>query len=158
MFLSILIDFDRYGSTMQRVLTDMNFPSDWTQETVDKVDRYFRSKYPVGENGIGIADKKLWRDQRLLDLAKHKQTYADRDYRIMCYQLFKPTDEGQSMIEAIETELKQVYKYVKVRLVPHDEVNTIDLSAEPWNLAGQNLGTNAIFCQLGKFLNYFEFN
>ncbi|CAF3691999.1 unnamed protein product [Rotaria sp. Silwood1] len=35
--------FDLYGSTMQRVLTDRNFLSDWTQETIEKVDNYFRS-------------------------------------------------------------------------------------------------------------------
>ncbi|CAF1222295.1 unnamed protein product [Rotaria sordida] len=145
--------FNRYGSTMQRVLTDMNFPSNWTQETIENVDKYFRSKYPVGENGIGLNDKKLWRDQRLLDLAKHKQTYVDRDYRILRYPLFIPTDQGQSMIQAIENELKQVYKHVKIRLVPNNEANTIDLSAEPWNLAGINLGTNGIFCQLGGAKN-----
>jgi lactam utilization protein B len=136
---------------MQRVLTDMNFPSDWTQETVEKVDTYFRSKYPVGENGSGLNDKKLWRDQRLLDLAKHKQTYADRDYRIVRYPLSIPTDQGQAMIQAIENELKQVYKQVKIRLVPTNEANTINFSAEPWNLAASSLGTNGIFCQLGKF-------
>ncbi|CAF3642998.1 unnamed protein product [Rotaria sp. Silwood1] len=36
-------DFDLYGSTMQRVLTDRNFLSDWTRETIEKVDNYFRS-------------------------------------------------------------------------------------------------------------------
>jgi hypothetical protein len=135
---------------MQRVLTDMNFPSDWTQETVEKVDRCFRSKYPVGENGSGLNDKKSWRDQRLLDLAKHKQTYADRDYHIERYPLNVPTDQGKSMIQAIENELKQVYKQVKIRLVPNNEANTIDFSTEPWNLAAPTLGTNGIFCQLGK--------
>ena len=110
----------------------------------------FRSKYPVGENGSGLNDKKLWRDQRLLDLAKHKQTYADRDYRIVRYPLSIPTDQGKSMIQAIENELKQVYKQVKVRLVPNNEANTIDFSVEPWNLAASTLGTNGIFCQLGK--------
>jgi hypothetical protein len=135
---------------MQRVLGDMNFPSDWTEETVEKVDSYFRSNYPVGENGSGLNEKKLWRDQRLLDLAKHKQTYVDRDYRIVRYPLFIPTDQGQSMIQAIGKELKQVYKQVKIRLVPQNEANTIDFSAEPWNLASSSLGTNGIFCQLGK--------
>ncbi|CAF1310269.1 unnamed protein product [Adineta steineri] len=139
--------FSRYGSSMQRVLTDMNFPSDWSQETVEKVDKYFRSKYSVEDNGLD--DKKLWRDQRLLDLAKHKQTYSDRDYRIVHYPLSIPNDQGQSMIQAIENELKQVYKQVKIRLVPIDEINKIDLSAEPWNLAASNLGNNGIFCQLG---------
>ncbi|CAF3752727.1 unnamed protein product [Rotaria sp. Silwood1] len=28
----------------------MSFPLDWTQETVEKVDNYYRSKYPIGEN------------------------------------------------------------------------------------------------------------
>jgi hypothetical protein len=135
---------------MQRVLTDMNFPSDWTQETVEKVDKYFRSKYPVGENGSGLNDKRSWRDQRLLHLAKHKQTYPDRDYRIVRYPLSVPTDQGKSMIQAIENELKQVYKQVKIRSVSNKEINTIDFSAEPWNLASSTLGTNAIFCQLGK--------
>jgi hypothetical protein len=135
---------------MQRVLTDMNFPAEWTQETVKKVDDNFRSKYPVGENGSGLNDKKSWRDQRLLDLAKHKQTYADRDYRIVRYPLSVPKDQGQSLIQAIENELKQVYKQVNVRLVPNNEANTLDLSAKPWNLAGSSLGTNGVFCQLGK--------
>ena len=135
---------------MRRVLTEMNFPSNWTQETIEKVDKYFRSKYPVGENEIGSNDKKLWRDQRLLDLAKHKQTYVDRDYRISRYPLSIPTDQGQLMIQTIENELKKVYKHVKVKLMPQNEVNTIDFSAEPWNLAGRNLGVNGIFCQLGK--------
>lgn len=135
---------------MQRVLTDMNFPSDWTQETVEKVDQYFRSKYPIGENGSGLNDKKSWRNERLLDLAKHKQTYADRDYRIVRYPLYVPTDEGQSMIQAIENELKHVYKHVSIKLITNNQANTIDLSAQPWNLAGSSLGTNGIFCQLGK--------
>ncbi len=141
---------------MQRVLTDMNFPADWTQETVEKVDNYFRSKYPIGENGSGINEKKLWRDQRLLDLAKHKLTYADRDYRIVRYPLSVPTDQGQALIQAIENELKQVYKQVKIRLVSNTEANVIDLSGEPWNLAGSSLGTNGIFCQLGKKNFYIE--
>jgi hypothetical protein len=141
---------------MQRVLTDMNFPADWTQETVKKVDDNFRSKYPVGENGSGLNDKRLWRDQRLLDLAKHKQTYVDRDYRIVRYPLSKPKDQGQSLIQAIENQLKQVYKQVNVRLVPNNEANTLDLSAEPWNLAGSSLGTNGVFCQLGKTNFYIE--
>ena len=138
---------------MQRVLTDMNFPSDWTQETVEKVDQNFRSKYPVDENGSGLNDKKLWRDQRLLDLAKHKLTYADRDYRIVRYPLSIPTDQGQSLIQAIQNGLKQVYKQVKVRVVPTNEANSIDLSAAPWNLAAKSLGTNGIFCQLGGAKN-----
>jgi lactam utilization protein B len=141
---------------MQRVLTDINFPSDWTQETVEKVDNNFRAKYPVGENGSGLNDKKSWRDQRLLDLAKHKLTYADRDYRIGRYPLSVPTDQGQALIKAIENELKQVYKQVKVRLVPSNEANTMDLSAEPWNLAASSLGTNGIFCQLGKEIFIFK--
>ncbi|CAF3671841.1 unnamed protein product [Rotaria sp. Silwood1] len=41
--LEFTVDFDLYGSTMQRVLTDRNFLSDWTQETIEKVDNYFRS-------------------------------------------------------------------------------------------------------------------
>lgn len=139
---------------MQRVLTDMSFPSDWTQETVEKVDNHFRSKYPVGENGNGLNDKKSWRDQRLLDLARHKLTYTDRDYRIVRYPLSVPNDQGQGLVQAIESELKQVYKQVKIRLVPNDEANKIDLSAKPWNLAGTNLGTNGIFCQLGNILKY----
>ncbi|CAF5138675.1 unnamed protein product, partial [Rotaria magnacalcarata] len=145
--------FNRYGSSIQRVLADMNFSSDWTQETIEKVDKYFRSKYPVGENGSGLTDKKLWRDQRLLDLAKYKQTYTDRDYRIVRYPLFIPNDQGQSMIQVIEKELKQVYKHVKVRLVQNNEVKEMDLSAEPWNLAGSSLGTNGMFCQLGGAKN-----
>ncbi|UJR25060.1 hypothetical protein I4U23_006420 [Adineta vaga] len=145
--------FDRYGSSMQRVLTDMHFPSDWTQETVEKVDQYFRSKYPVGENGSGINEKKNWRDQRLLDLAKHKQTYVDRDYRIVRYPLTIPKDQGQGMIQAIENELKQVYKQVKIRKVSTDEANNIDFSSEPWNLAASSLGNNGIFCQLGGAKN-----
>ncbi|CAF2900281.1 unnamed protein product [Rotaria sp. Silwood2] len=149
----IVDNINRYGSSMQRVLTDMNFPSDWTSETIEKVDKYLRSKYPIGENGAGLNDKRLWRDQRLLDLAKHKLTYPDRDFRIARYPLFIPTDQGQSMVRSIENELKQVYKQVKIRLVPNDEVNTMNLSAEPWNLAGANLGTNGIFCQLGGAKN-----
>jgi hypothetical protein len=135
---------------MQRVLTDMNFPSDWTQETIEKIDNNFRLKYPIGENGVGLNDKKFWRDQRLLDLAKHKLSYADRDYIIVRHPLSVPTDQGQSLIQAIDNQLKQVYKQVKVRLVPSNEANAIDLSAEPWNLAASSLGTNGIFCQLGE--------
>lgn len=138
---------------MQRVLTDMKFPSDWTQETVEKVDNNFRSKYPVGENGSGLNDKKAWRDLRLLDLAQHKLTYTDRDYRIVHYPLSQPNDQGQGLIQAIENGLKQVYKQVQIRLISNDQANQIDLSAEPWNLAGKNLGTNAIFCQLGGAKN-----
>ncbi|CAF1492561.1 unnamed protein product [Rotaria sp. Silwood1] len=65
-------NFDLYGSTMQRVLTDRNFLSDWTRETIEKVDNYFRSKYSVGENGSRINDKKLWSDEYLLHLTKYK--------------------------------------------------------------------------------------
>ena len=147
------LDFARFGSSMKRVLTDMNFPTTWTQETVEKVDQHFRSKYPVGENGSGIDEKKNWRDQRLLDLAKHKQTYVDRDYRIFRYPLNIPTDQGETMIQAIENALKQVYKRVKVRLVPKEEAATMDLSGKPWNLAGKNLGNNGFFCQLGGAKN-----
>ncbi|CAF1587594.1 unnamed protein product, partial [Rotaria sp. Silwood1] len=52
-------DFDRYDSTLQRALTDMNIPSDWTQETVENFVNYFRSKYAIDENGSGLNDKKL---------------------------------------------------------------------------------------------------
>ena len=135
---------------MQRVLTDMNFPSDWTQETINTVDGNFRSKYPVGENGSGINDKKQWRDFRLLDLARHKLTYADRDYRIVRYPLFAPNDQGQGLSQAIEGGLKEVYKQVKVRLVPENEAKALDFSAKPWDLAASSLGSNGIFCQLGK--------
>lgn len=141
---------------MQRVLTDMTFPSNWTQETVNTVDQTFRSKYPVGINGSGLNDKKFWRDQRLLDLARHKLSYVDRDYRITRFPLSVPNDQGQALSRAIENGLKQVYKQVKVRLVPTNEVNSLDLSAQPWNLAASNLGTNGIFCQLGgaKYVEY----
>ena len=135
---------------MQRVLTDMNFPTTWDQETVEKVDSYFRSKYPVGENGCGLNDKKQWRDQRLLNLAKHKLTLVDRDYRIFRYPLHVPDDQGELLLEAIENELKQVYRCVKVRIISKNGNNTLDLSKEPWNLAGSHLGNNAIFCQLGR--------
>ena len=134
---------------MERVLTDMTFPTTWTPETVEKVDGFFRSKYPVGPNGEGLTEKKLWRDQRLLDLAKHKQTYVDRDYRIFRHPLSVPDDQGQAMVEAIDKGLKQVYRQVKVRLVPESEAKAMDLSGEPWNLAGANLGSGGIFCQLG---------
>lgn len=135
---------------MQRVLTDMRFPSDWTQETVNTVDGNFRAKYPIGENGSGINDKKQWRDYRLLDLARHRLTYADRDYRIVRYPLSIPKDQGQSLIQALENGMKEVYKQVKVRLVPESEAKTLDFSGKPWNLAGSSLGSNGIFCQLGK--------
>ncbi|CAF3668639.1 unnamed protein product [Rotaria sp. Silwood1] len=69
---AIMDYFDLYGSTMQRVLTDRNFLSDWTRETIEKVDNYFRSKYSVGENGSRINDKKLWSDEYLLHLTKYK--------------------------------------------------------------------------------------
>lgn len=142
---------------MERVLTDMKFPTTWMPETVEKVDGYFRSKYPVGPKGEGLNEKKLWRDQRLLDLAKHKQSYVDRDYRIFRYPLTVPEDQGQSLLGAIEKTLKQVYKQVKVRLVPGSEASTMDLSGEPWNLAGANLGSDGIFCQLGN-LRFVELN
>ncbi|CAF3787945.1 unnamed protein product, partial [Rotaria sordida] len=128
----VFIFFNRYGSSIQHVLIDMNFPTDWTQENVEKSNNYFHSKYPI-------------------DLAKHKQTYADRDYRIVHYPLSMPTNKGQARIQAIENELKQINKQIKIRLVPHNEANIIDFFAEPGNLAATNLGTNEIFCQLGKF-------
>ena len=144
------LDFNRFGSSMERVLTDMDFPTTWTPETVNKVNSHFRSKYPVGERGEGLNDKKQWRNERLLNLAKHKQTYVDRDYRIVRYPLHVPNDGGRAMIEAIEHQLKKVYKQVKIRLVSHDEANAMDLSAAPWKLAGKSLGANGIFCQLGR--------
>lgn len=141
------IDFNRFGSSMERVLTDMSFPTTWTPETVSKVDNHFRSKYSVGD---GLNEKKQWRNERLLALAKHKQTYVDRDYRIVRYPLHVPTDGGRAMIEAIEHQLKKVYKQVNIKLVTHDEATALDLSAAPWKLAGKSLGSNGIFCQLGR--------
>lgn len=146
--------FARFGSTMERVLTDMTFPTTWNEQTVEKIDEFMRSKYPIGENCSEINAKKIWRDQRLLELAKHKLTYVDRDYRIHRFPLNIPVDDQrEKLVETIEKTMKEIYQNVKIRLVSDDEAASMDLSGAPWHLASKNLGENGFFCQLGGAKN-----
>ncbi|CAF1564915.1 unnamed protein product, partial [Didymodactylos carnosus] len=138
--------FARYGSTMKRVLADMSYPHDWSQSTVDKIDAHFRQKYPITNDSL--QERKLWRDDRLLEITKHKSSYSDRSYRIVRHSL-ESVESYDSILKAIENELKQVYRQVQVNLIEPEQAKHLDFTQEPWNLASKGIGTNAVMCQLG---------
>ena len=113
----------------------MKFPTTWNDETVKRVDEHFRSKYS------NVNEKRAWRDERLLQLAKQKQTYVDRDYRIVRFPLDIPAADGrEKCLSTIEKTLKEIYRNVQVRGISKEEAAALDLSAAPWHLAAKNLG------------------